>query len=170
MLLAAGATPLAAQPKSDWETAREERDWKENAFTLPAYPKAADLVEIYVGEATSFKFFVDPASVSVGDDGVVRYTLVARSASGAENISFEGIRCRSGMVRAYAFGSRDGRWVPGRTEWRPIHSRGAQGSQFILRRNYFCPHSVPIRDSADGISALRNGGHRDAPRAEAFGR
>ncbi|TAK45857.1 MAG: hypothetical protein EPO29_00885 [Betaproteobacteria bacterium] len=162
--------PLLAQPKSDWELAQEERDWREGEFALPAYPKPADLVPLEVGAATDFRFFVDATSLSVGRDGVVRYTLVARSRSGAENVSFEGIRCKSGRVRAYAFGQGGARWSARGTPWRAIEPGGAQRWHFILWREYFCPHAIAIRDVAEGVDALRRGGHPDAPRADMFSR
>ena len=80
MLAVLGWTAFAgAQPKTDWEEKQEARDWKEIELKLPALPKADALIEFFVSSATSFKFFVAPLSLSVGADGVVRYTLVARS-------------------------------------------------------------------------------------------
>lgn len=169
-LAAALQQPLLAQPKSDWELAQEERDWREGEFALPAYPKPADLVALEVGAATDFRFFVDATSLSVGRDGVVRYTLVARSRSGAENVSFEGIRCKSGSVRAYAFGQGGARWSARGTPWRAIEPGGTQRWHFILWREYFCPHAIAIRDAAEGVDALHRGGHPDAPRADMFSR
>lgn len=168
--LAAGALPSLAQPRSDWERAQEERGWREDEFALPPYPRAADLVPFQVSAATDFRVFIDAASLSVGKDGVVRYTLVARSPSGVENVSFEGIRCKSGIVRAYAFGQSGGRWSGRGSDWRPIEAKGAQRWHFTLWREYFCPHAMAIRDAADGIEALRRGGHPEAPRADTFGR
>lgn len=61
--------------------------------------------------ATSeFRFFVDAATLSVSDDGIVRYVLVARSPGGVDNVSLEGMRCATSEVRIYALG-RDGAWV-----------------------------------------------------------
>jgi len=169
-LAATSAAPLSAQPKSDWELAEEERRWREVDFMLPQYPKAADLVEFDVSAARDFRFFIDATSLSVGKDGVVRYTLVARSASGVENVSYEGIRCKSGTVRAYAFGQGGGRWSGRGTAWRQIERKQAQGWHFALWRDYFCPHAIAIHDAAEGIDALRRGGPPDAARADTSGR
>jgi hypothetical protein len=102
LALAAHAVLGVAQPKSDWEIEVERRGWKESEYNLPAPPKPADVIEFFVSSATDFRFFVDPQSLSVGKDGVVRYTLLARSPSGAENVTFEGIRCSEGWLRVYA--------------------------------------------------------------------
>jgi len=144
--------------KSDWEIEQEEKNWREGEFRVPAYPKAADLIEFFVSAASSFRFFIDRASLSVGKDGVVRYTLVARSPSGAENVSYEGIRCRSGIYKVYAYGRADGTWSERPGGWRPIEPRSVQRWHNELRRDYFCHQNMPIHDAREGIEALRRGG------------
>lgn len=145
--------------KSDWEREQEAREVKEFEITLPAVPKG-DLIEFPVSAATSFRFFIDPASLSVGLDGVVRYTLVARSPSGAETISYEGIRCGgTGLYRVYAFGN-GGAWSKNtRGDWRPIEPKSVQRWHNELRGRYFCPNRLSIATAAEGLDALRRGGH-----------
>jgi len=151
-----------AQQKSDWEIEQERRDWTEGEFTLPAYPKRDDLLEFYVSASTDFRFFIDRQSVSVSPDGVVRYTLLARSPSGAENVTYEGIRCRTGAYRVYAYGRAGGKWTERASDWRTIEQKTVQRSHHALWREYFCPHRVPIFDAAEGIDALGRGGHPNA--------
>src|SRR5262249_9572485 len=104
----------------------EDKPWDEQKWSLPPYPVMDGLVGFDVGPASSFRFYVDPASISVGNDGVIRYTLVARSASGALNVSYEGIRCASGERKLYAFGREDKTWAPARNaEWVQIPSSGS---------------------------------------------
>ena len=160
--LAAHAVSGVAQSKNDWEIELERRGWKESEYKLPAPPKPADLIEFFVSSATDFRFFVDPQSLSVGNDGVVRYTLVARSPSGAENVTYEGIRCSEGWLRVYAYGRPGGGWSERDSEWRPIEPKTVQRWHNALRREYFCPMRVPIFDPAEGIDALRRGGHPNA--------
>ncbi len=149
-----------AQFKSDWELEQERRSWREREVQLPAYPKAENLVEFAVSAATDFRFFVDRASISVGQDGVVRYTLVARSSSGAENVSYEGIRCKAGTYRVYAYGNKsEAAWSQRESDWRPIEQRTFHRQHHALWREYFCPHRVPITDVAEGLDALARGGH-----------
>jgi len=159
LLLAACATLAGAQPKTDWEQREEERSWREGAPRMPAYPKDADLIEFRVSAGSDFRFFVDASSLAVGADGVVRYTLVARSPSGANNVSYEGIRCKTGEYRVYARGHPDGTWAERPSEWRSIEPRTMQRWHQALRREYFCPQNSPIADAAEGIDALRRGGH-----------
>jgi len=152
-----------AQPKSDWEIEKEQRDWTEGDHKLPAYPKVSDLIEFHVSATTDFRFFIDRQSLSVNADGVVRFTLLARSPSGAENVTYEGIRCRTGTYRIYAYGRAGGSWAERASDWRPIQQKTVQRSHHALWRDYFCPHRVPIFDSAEGIDALARGGHPNSP-------
>jgi hypothetical protein len=149
--------------KSDWERDQEERDFQEREVRLPAAPATDSLIEFFPSAASSFRFFVDPASLSV-DEGVVRYTLVARSSSGHENVSYEGMRCRSNLVRVYAYG-HSGAWSRARSEWKPIEAKTVQRWHNELRDRYFCPLKLPIQSAAEGLDALRRGGHPMAERA-----
>jgi hypothetical protein len=91
----------------------------------------------------------------VGKDGVVRFTLVARSPSGAENVSHEGIRCKNGVYKVYAFGRADRTWTERASDWRPIEPRGYQRWRNALWREYFCPNQIPVYDAAEGLAALK---------------
>jgi hypothetical protein len=159
--LAALAVQAAGQAnvrKSDWELEQERRDWQESEVRLPAYPRTDGLIELYVSGATSFRFFIDPASLLLESGGVVRYTLVARSPSGVTNVSYEGIRCANGSYRVFALGN-DGRWAARQSEWRQIEPRSVQRWHNELHSRYFCPSSGAIQSAEEGIDALRRGGH-----------
>jgi len=163
------ASPLAlAQFKSEWELEQERRNWQEREVQLPAYPMAENLVEFYVSAATDFRFFIDRSSISVGPDGVVRYTLVARSSSGAENVSYEGIRCLTGTYRVYAHGKAGSAWSQRVADWRPIGQKALQRQHHALWQEYFCPHRSPIGDANEGLDALARGGHPKAGGAAAM--
>jgi hypothetical protein len=158
LLIVFALTACSAGERSDWERQQEGRAVPSNdAVALPPYPAPKRLIEFYVAATSDFRFFVDPASLSVAD-GVVRYTLVARSPAGAENVSFEGMRCNSAEVRIYALG-RDGAWVPTAGAWRPIEPRAVQRWHNALLNEYFCPLKDPIANAQEGIDALQEGGH-----------
>lgn len=146
-----------AQP-TDWERRQKERDWREREVVLPAYPKRENLLPFFVSATTTFDFFIDAASISTAEDGVVRYVLVARSAQGAESVSYEGIRCSAREYRIYAAGAGDG-WKRVDAPWRPIEPRSIQRWHNALLREYFCPLGNPIRSAAEGADALRRGDH-----------
>lgn len=148
----------------DWEQKLDERSWQEDHVQLPAYPQPENLVEFFVSSANPFRFFIDRASLSIGTDGVVRYTLIARSTSGSESVSFEGIRCKSGILKVYAYGrTADKTWVPSRgSRWRDIQARSVNRQHGALQRDYFCPQRMPIFTPEEGIDALKRGAHPNA--------
>lgn len=124
-------------------------------MALPSFPRREERLPFFVSAASDFRFFVDRRSISVGKDGVVRYTLIALSPKGAENISFEGMRCKSREHKTYATGRADGSWSRREGPWRQVTQRW----QLALRVEYFCPRGVPIATAVEGIDALTSGGH-----------
>ena len=145
--------------KSEWELEQERLNWKEVEIKLPAYPKMDELIEFFVSSASSFRFFIDPVSLSpAGRDGVVRYTLVAHSSSGVANVSYEGMRCSTNSYKLYALGN-EGRWSVRESDWRPLEPRSVQRWHLELRSRYFCPGNAPIYTAAEGVDLLRRGGH-----------
>lgn len=154
-----------ASDRSDWERKHEAQLASPAAAAAavapPALPRERDLIEFYVAATSGFRFFIDAASISVAEGGEVRYTLVARSSAGAQNITYEGMRCNSGEVRLYAIG-RDDAWGGRAGEWRPIEPRSVQRWHNALYREYFCPQREPIASAQEGVAALRSGGHSAA--------
>jgi hypothetical protein len=163
LLVAACSTRPADQ--SEWE--RENRKAvaavEEQQVPLPPYPVSARLIEFDQDRGGDFRFLIDPATLSVDDKGVVRYVLVARSRSGVENVSYEALRCEAAQHRVYALGQADRTWSRSRADWRPLDP-GTR--QLELYADFFCPQKVPISNPAEGVSALREGGH---PFAKGFG-
>lgn len=101
---------------------QDQSEWKEGEFTLPPYPDKPDWVGFYVPLKNDYKFYVDGKSISMGEDKVIRLVLRVVSASGAENVSYEGFQCVNRKMRAYAFGdTTDKRWIEStRVLWKNI--------------------------------------------------
>jgi hypothetical protein len=158
LALAVLAAGCAQQPIT-YTDELDAKPWEARKLLLPPAPNAADLVPFYVGP-TPFAFFVDRSSVVLGQDGVVRYTLVARSGSGATNVSYEGIRCATYARRAYAFGAADGSWSQARnSQWVPM-DRLAADPQTVLANDFFCPDRGPVRSTDEARRALALGNRR----------
>jgi CNP1-like family len=147
--------------QSDWEKLNEGRLARETAEVapeLPPYPRQENLLEFFVSSASDFRFFVDRASIGV-KDRIVRYTLVARSPNGVDNVSYEGINCPAGEYQVYALGGAERSWLSRPGPWREITPRSVQRWHNALYREFFCPNSVAISNAAEGIRALEQGGH-----------
>jgi hypothetical protein len=162
--LLAACSSGSAHIKSDWERqnegrlARDEGGAGSPAENPPPYPRNENLAEFSFSAVSDFKFFVDRTSLSVSKDRIVRYVLVARSPSGVDNVSYEGINCREAEYRMYAVGRSDGTWASHAGEWRPITAQSVQRWHNALRGEFFCPGGIAIEDAAEGVRALQRGG------------
>jgi hypothetical protein len=117
----------------------ENNPWEEITIQLPAAPKPENLLPFYVSPTATQKFAVDSTSISVGKDGVVRYTLVSTSTEGAKNISYEGIRCATFEKKIYALGQDNSNWTRSRRDqWEMIVRGGANRQHAALALDYFC--------------------------------
>ena len=86
---------------------------------------------------------------------MVRYTLVVRTPGGAENVTFEGIRCATGERRIYASGRKDGTWTPMKnSEWQPISVNNYNRPRAALAYDYFCDGPAAPRDRKHALQLL----------------
>ncbi|MDQ7969780.1 MAG: CNP1-like family protein [Oxalicibacterium faecigallinarum] len=135
----------------------ENKPWEEIAVQMPPAPKQEDLIEFYVSPTATQKFQLDAKSLSIGSDGVIRYTLVATSTSGAKNISYEGIRCETFERKLYAFGRDDGSWGRSRRDqWEGIVRGRANNQHAILSRDYFCSNLMIMGPEKNILQRLRS--------------
>lgn len=155
MQLALPGFSTAATFESDYE----EKSWAEIEPQLPVAPKGADLQPFYVSPSTENRFYIDRKSLTVGGDGVVRYTLVVVSPSGARNVSYEGIRCETGELRLYAFGHADGTWGKARSnKWTQIEGGVTRNRHHVaLFGEYFCPPGAVVGNVKEALAALERG-------------
>ena len=131
-------------------------EWKEQEIKLPPYPKRENLVSAQISGITGFTFLVDVTSIEVGSDGIVRFVVLARSMAGAENISFEGIRCSTRERRIYATGRVNGTWFPPRnSEWVAYQGTSVNSYHESFARQYFCIDRTVVPSAARAIELLR---------------
>lgn len=135
--------------------------WKEGEVELPAWPKDSNLVEVPLDQPDDrFTYFIDEASLDTGEDGVVRYTLVAAAQTGARNINYEGIRCTPrGAYRIYAYGHAGKfRLAAAADDWQPIATAAPGNVRVELWRHYLCiPRLFEARPTRDQRRMLRSG-------------
>ncbi len=162
LMLVSAPFVAAAQPvprTGNFPAEAEDKPWEEQKPQLPPIPAAENLIRVPIDDARGFEFFVDSASLSVGTDDVVRYTLVARSESGATNISFEGIKCKTRERKLYAIGRTDRTWSPARNpQWTPISELPVNRAQVVLFDAYFCPARIIVPSTDYARRVLKQGG------------
>lgn len=132
--------PFIDEPSSDRTNIDEGEAWTEQGVVVPPYPLDEDLTPFEVDDLkANLRYFIDRRNLQVGDDGVVRYTLVIRSASGGNNVSFEGLRCNVREYQIYAYGSGRGVMKPTKKpQWKKVRLSGPYTYRRDLREYYFC--------------------------------
>ncbi len=117
------------------ETAVEEA-----ASPLPEMPKSENFIEYEISGKSSSKFFADVSSLSIGEDGVIRLALGARSTSGVWSLTYEGFRCDSYTYRIYGTSRGfDNDWRKNRrSKWTSSTNSNAMNMRFDLARYYLC--------------------------------
>lgn len=147
---------LAAGFDDDYDA----KPWQEIELVLPAPPAQPSLQSFYVSATSTNRFSVDASTLSVGEDGVVRYVLVVETAGGARNVTFEGMRCETRERRIYASGRRDGSWSRSRNNaWEKIRDIAPNRQHAALFLDHFCPGGVIVRNVEEARDALRRGSH-----------
>jgi CNP1-like family len=139
----------------------DTKPWQEVQAQLPPYPKHENLVNFIVSGATDNSYSIDTASIAIGDDEVVRYTVVIASSHGALTVNFEGMRCDPTEFKIYAFGHADNTWSKNRyAKWEGFQLRASRSYHKALFEDYLCPNGLPVRTAKEAISNFRRGQRR----------
>ncbi len=89
-------------------------DWKETEAPPPPAFDPARVVEIEMPSRLTLNYGVDPDTIRITGDGIVRYVVVASNRTGAMNAFYEGVRCATAEMKTYA------RFTGG--EWHPVEN------------------------------------------------
>lgn len=155
LLLAAALPGGQAQLLTDTDP---NRDWREADAPPPPSLRTDGLVPFVVSVHSQLRFGVDPASVTLGPDGVIRYVIVAQSDSGTLNAWYEGLRCATAQVKTYAHWNPGppGEWrINANAAWRNLGGEFASRPAVALARGGFCDGATPNGGPADMLRALR---------------
>lgn len=139
------------------QLAVDNPDWKEIEVPPPPAFDVNKLVPFEVSRNAALVYGVDPAAIRISSsDGVVRYVMVASSASGAMNVMYEGIRCATGEFKTYARYSSDGRWrMVDNAEWRSLYSGAPSRHALQFAKAGACDNAAPASSVQDIVSRLK---------------
>ena len=134
-------------------------EWTEDKAMQPPAYSADKLLPIEMPAYVTLKVGVDPSTVSVGADGVVRYVVVMRNSSGSLNAAFEGIKCTEGEVKTYARVSGAGsRWIAlEQPEWKPMTDNLPSRHAFAIAKQGACNGRTANGKPQDIIRTLQRG-------------
>lgn len=136
----------------------EFKEWMESEAPPPPAFDASKLLTFDVSGASALVYGVDPATLSIGSDGVVRYVMVASSASGARNVFYEGIRCTTGEFKTYARYTPEGAWVNvAKPEWRSVFGNMPSKHALQFARAGACDSAAPATSVHEIIRQLKAG-------------
>ncbi|BAZ93604.1 hypothetical protein TspCOW1_14570 [Thiohalobacter sp. COW1] len=131
-------------PQHQYVEPDEDQEWKELEVRLPPFPEA-DQFRALPSQLpnTSLELQLDPDSIRVDEDGVIRYLLRIQSPSGAGNLFYEGLRCNTAQYRTYAYATSAERWQRMRgDDWQALDAGGTTRFRRFLYRHYFCEPGV----------------------------
>ena len=134
-------------------------DWKEGEVPLPPAFDVGKLMVFDVSAGSSLVYGVDPATLRIGKDGIVRFVMVATSRTGARNVMYEGIRCTSGEFKTYARYSAEGVWRPvDNPEWRSMFGNMPSRHAVQFARTAACSNSAPTSSVEEIVRRLKTFG------------
>ena len=132
------------------------RFWEETEVKIPTAPPSKDLKPFYVSATTQLKFALDAPSIAFGKDEVIRYVVVITSPSGAQQVSYEGIRCEKYEWRLYATMQKDGAWhKTANSRWQVIKNTSYNSYHAALVKDAFCDNAIPRRSAKEIIPLLQ---------------
>ncbi len=136
----------------------ELMDWKEGDIPPPPAFDAGKLLTLDVSTSSALVFGVDPATIRISGDGIVRYVMVATSASGARNVIYEGLRCATGEYKTYARHTPEGAWVKvTNPEWRSMFGNAPSKHALQFARVGACDNTVPASSVREIVRRLKEG-------------
>jgi hypothetical protein len=136
----------------------EAIDWKESEVPPPPAFNVNKLIAFDVPSSLSLTYGIDPSTVTISkSDGLVRYVVVATSASGARNVIYEALRCSTGEFKTYARYSPSGKWNPvTNPEWRSVFDNMPSKHPLHIAKAGACDGAAPAGSVPELVSKLKS--------------
>jgi hypothetical protein len=132
-----------------------DAEWQESEAPPPPAFDQKRLEPIAMPPYMSLKFGVDPGTITITGDGVVRYVVVASNSGGALNAFYEGIRCSTAEMKSYARYS-NGAWEKvQRPEWKSFTDLNSNYSRQLARQG-LCRGEAPGASVTDIVRNMRD--------------
>jgi hypothetical protein len=137
-------------------------DWQETETPPPPAFSKDKLIAIEMPNYVTLRLGVDPATLSITPDGVVRYVVVASNATGSINAMYEGIRCATGEVKTYARYAASGQWSSVQNpQWQGLSDNLPSTHARALARQGICEgRTITGSSVAAVVYALKNSSPR----------
>lgn len=140
-------------------------EWaEEDAGAAPTF-STKTLLAVDMPPYVTLKIGIDPNSIRLGSDGVMRYVVVMINSAGSVNAAYEGVRCTSAEVKTYARWTSQGTWEPIATpSWKDWNSNLPSKHAMAIARQGACEGGIANRPNemvkmlTGKTSRVKNGG------------
>lgn len=141
-------------------------DWAEEKEAPAPTFSVTKVLPLEMPNFVSVKVGIDPDTIYVGSDGIVRYVAVMTNLSGSSSAVYEGIRCLTSEVKTYARAGSSGTWSNvSNPVWRDLlDNMGSQHARMFARQAA-CSTRVAV-NKLDIIKALQTGIKPGSPKSE----
>ena len=114
-----------------------DENWAEDQVPPPPAFSTSKLLKVEGPVSSSLRFGIDPDTLSIGKDQVVRYVLVMQGPA-ATTVVYEGLRCSTGQKRVYARRNGDSGWEIVQEGWQPLNQSSATRYALNMARDGVC--------------------------------
>lgn len=129
---------------------------------MPPAPEfdARRMLEIDMPRILDLRYGVDPKTLAITDDGVVRFVVIAKSTGpgSAMNAFYDGVRCATGETKTYARYSGDAWHTVENPEWKSLEQPKTKYN-LALARQALCRNGAPRATTAEMVQVLRKPEH-----------
>lgn len=134
----------------------QDPDWKESEVPPPPVFDLNRVLEIDMPRMMDLKYGIDPGTITITKEGIVRYVVVARreGADGAINAFYDGIRCATGEAKTYARYGGDGWKLTDNPQWKDISILNNRYT-IAIARQAVCRSAAPRGSVSDMVQQLK---------------
>ena len=139
------------------QLAQDDPDWKETEAPSPPTFASDKLLPLDMPPYVTLKVGIDPDTLQITPDGIVRYVVVIKNASGSVSALYEGLRCSKAEVKTYARHSGSGSWLTVKEPaWRSVYDNLPSKHAVAFARQAACNGGASVAGSvADIVRAMK---------------
>ena len=147
----------AGRSNAEGGNGTDNPDWAEEAVAQPPAFSKDRLIGLEMPTYVSLRFGVDPDTIVVGGDGVVRYVIVMTNPAGSTSAVYEGIRCITDEVKTYARLNAAGTWTAlANPVWKPVNDNMPSRHAQAFARQGGCQNKLAT-SQREIVAALKSG-------------
>ncbi len=134
----------------------EDPNWRESVVPPPPAFDLKRFIRVDSPAGSSLSYGIDPVTLSVTPESVVRYVIAATSKDGGQNVMYEGIRCATGQHRVYARYNPISGWSPLQEgDWQSLYGSAATRHALTLALAGVCKDRAVNRSAANIVRTLK---------------